>query len=273
VPHLARVTRKEARVPSAFPADGFPFAVPAIRALTSLDLDTPVTFLVGENGSGKSTLLEGIAAAAELRSLGSAELSADDSLAAQRALADTLRLGWTRRTRVGFFLRAEDFFGYVRRLARNDARLVREEEEAGLRPVVRRALDDRDGAAHVDEVASARFLVRRDARSHGESFFDLFESNLFSGGLYLLDEPEAPLSPQRQLAFLALLDAAVRDGGQFVIATHSPILLAYPGARIYSFDSVPVRAVAFEELDHVTITRDFLNEPQRYLRHLFAPEA
>jgi predicted ATPase len=268
VPHLARITRKELRVPSAFPQDGFPFAVPAVRALESLDLDAPVTFLVGENGSGKSTLLEAIAAAAELRSLGSAELSTDDSLAAQRALADTLRLGWTRRTRVGFFLRAEDFFGYLKRLARNDARIVREEEEVGLRPAVARAVDDERAAEHVDEIASAPYVAERDARSHGESFFDLFEANLFSGGLYLLDEPEAPLSPQRQLAFLALMHSAVRDGGQFVIATHSPILLAYPSARIYSFDEVPVREVAFETLDHVTITRDFLNDPERYLRHL-----
>jgi predicted ATPase len=271
VPHLARITRKEPRVASAFPQDGFPFAVPAVRALESLDLDTPVTFLVGENGSGKSTLLEAIAAAAELRSLGSAELSTDDSLAAQRALADTLRLAWTRRTRVGFFLRAEDFFGYLKRLARNDARIMREEEEVGLRPAlpsVAGAVNGQRGAEHVDEIASAAYIARRDARSHGESFFDLFQANLFSGGLYLLDEPEAPLSPQRQLAFLALMHSAVGDGGQFVIATHSPILLAYPGARIYSFDEAPVREVAFEELDHVTITRDFLNDPERYLRHL-----
>jgi predicted ATPase len=261
--HLTLVTRK-----SAAPASTeFPFSVPAIRSLARLDLSAPVTFFVGENGSGKSTLLEGIAAAAELPTLGSDEVALDRTLGAQRALAATLRLAWTKRTRRGFFLRAEDFFGYLRRLARQHARIEREKREAAFgRPLPGRE-DDIHSGTHADEVAAEQYLEAYDARSHGESFLELFQERV-RDGLYLLDEPEAPLSPQRQLALLAILADGVRDGAQFVVATHSPILLAFPGARIYSFDSAPVREVAYEELEHVTLTRDFLRAPERYLRHL-----
>jgi len=261
--HLIEITRKSAPLSP----EEFPFSVPAIRSLTRLDLSAPVTFFVGENGSGKSTLLEGIAAAAELPTLGSDEVALDGTLGAQRALAATLRLAWTKRTRRGFFLRAEDFFGYLRRLARQKARVIREDIEAKLgRPLPGRE-DDIHSGVHADELAAARHMQAYDSRSHGESFLELFQERVRQG-LYLLDEPEAPLSPQRQLALLAILADGVRDGAQFVIATHSPILLAFPGARIYSFDSAPVQEVAYEELEHVVITRDFLAAPERYLRHL-----
>ena len=257
--------------PGAEPEDdmGFPFSVPAVRTLTRLDLSAPVTFFVGENGSGKSTLLEGIAFAAGLPTIGSvSDVWQDDSLLPQRALGRALRLSWRTRSRYGFFLRAEDFFGYLRQKARDDARLVRERMEAAGG---RRAPDDEDeadGARHVDELAARRYLATHDARSHGESFLDLFTARLDSSGLYLLDEPETPLSPRRQLALLALMLDAVQGRAQFVVATHSPILLAFPGARIYGFDEPPVREVAYETLEHVTLTRDFLAAPERFLKHL-----
>src|SRR5690242_19439899 len=113
-----------------------------------------------------------------------------------------------------------------------------------------------------------RYGVDLDASSHGQSFLKLFQSRFVPEGLYLLDEPEAPLSPQSQLALLALLVDMVAQSAQFIIATHSPMLLAYPGARLYSFDTVPVTEVAYGELDHVVLTRAFLNDPEQYLRHL-----
>jgi predicted ATPase len=113
-----------------------------------------------------------------------------------------------------------------------------------------------------------RYGIDLDANSHGQSFLRLFSARFVPGGLYLLDEPEAPLSPQSQLALIAMIGEMVAQDAQFVIATHSPILLAYPGALIYSCDRVPMRAVPFEELDHVVLTRDFLNDPGRFLRHL-----
>jgi predicted ATPase len=113
-----------------------------------------------------------------------------------------------------------------------------------------------------------RYGADFDANSHGQSFLKLFQSRFVPGGLYLLDEPEAPLSPQSQLALLAMIGAMVAQNAQFIIATHSPILLAFPGARIYNFDATPVQAVAYEDLDHVRITRDFLNAPERYLNQI-----
>ena len=247
----------------------FPFSVPAIRSLRSLDLDAPVTLFVGENGSGKSTLLEAIAAAADLPVVGSANVWSDPTLTAQRELAKALKLTWHKRSNYGFYLRAEDFFGYLKQKARDDARIAREKATFGLPP----RMVPQDEATHHDEVAAAEFLARYDARSHGESFLDLFKQRIDGTGLYLMDEPEAPLSPQRQLALLALMGDAVREGAQFIVATHSPILLAYPGARIYSFDDPPIRPVRFDELEHVTLTRDFLAAPQRFLRALDLPGA
>jgi predicted ATPase len=245
----------------------FPFSVPAIRTMDELELDAPVTLFVGENGSGKSTLLEGIAAAANLPVVGTAGVWDDPTLAAQRRLASALKLTWRNRSSYGFYLRAEDFFGWLKQKARDDARIEREKREFGRPP---RLVPD-DEPAHRDEHAAAGYLARYDARSHGESFLDLFRSRIDGTGLYLMDEPEAPLSPQRQLALLALMGDAVRDGAQFIVATHSPILLAFPGARIYSFDEPPIRQVRYDELEHVTLTRDFLSAPERFLRHLGMP--
>src|SRR2546423_2244701 len=118
-----------------------------------------------------------------------------------------------------------------------------------------------------------RYGVDLDANSHGRSFLKLFQTHFVPGGLYLLDEPEAPLSPQSQLALLAMLGDMVNQDAQFIIATHSPMLLAFPGARIYSFDRTPLRTIAYEELDHVRITRDFLNAPDRYVSRVVTAQA
>ena len=118
-----------------------------------------------------------------------------------------------------------------------------------------------------------RYGAQLDANSHGESFLKLFQSRFVPGGLYLLDEPEAPLSPQSQLALLSMLGEMIAQQAQFIIATHSPMLLAFPGARIYTFDVIPVKAVAYEDLDHVRITRDFLNAPERYLNRIIERKA
>jgi predicted ATPase len=117
----------------------------------------------------------------------------------------------------------------------------------------------------------SRYGVDLDANSHGQSFLRLFQSRIVPDGLYLLDEPEAPLSPQSQLALMSLMADAIGAGAQFVIATHSPILLAYPGARIYSFDDGTISEVAFGDLDHVNLTRSFLNDPEQFLRKLLPP--
>lgn len=265
--HLASVTGPRGT------DDVFPFTVPAIRSLRSLDFPTSVTFFVGENGSGKSTLLEGLAAAARLPAIGSADMPRDDTLAGQRRLGKALRLSWTRRATRGFFLRAEDFFGFTKRLSQERAEFQQRLNEIEVeyreqnRSAYAAGLAMGPARASLEEM-ERRYGIDLDANSHGQSFLKLFRSRFVPGGLYLLDEPEAPLSPQSQLALLAMIGDMVEQDAQFIIATHSPLLLAFPAARIYSFDTVPVQAVSYEELDHVRLTRDFLNSPERYVRQI-----
>jgi predicted ATPase len=250
----------------------FPFSVPALHGLDALDFNGPVCCFVGENGSGKSTLMEALAIATGLPTVGAVSASQDRSLEAQARLARCLKLVWSRRTHRGFFLRAEDFFGFARRLVEMRADFQEELKEIDGayedRSVLARQLAKMPANRSLGEMGG-RYGENLDANSHGESFLKLFQSRLVPGGLYLLDEPEAALSPQSQLAFLAMIKDSVDDGSQFLIATHSPILMAIPGATIYSFDERPVGAMEFEDLEHVNLMRDFLARPQRFLRHLW----
>jgi predicted ATPase len=249
----------------------FTFDIPAIRALPELVFDRPITILVGENGSGKSTLLEALAIAARATTAGRVEAADDDTLAGVRALAADLRLSWSSRRQRGFFLRAEDFFGFAQRMATLRSELERDraavEVEHADRSDYARALATAPFHKELGELRR-RYGGGIDSQSHGESFIAFFRERFVPGGTYFLDEPEAPLSPSRQLGFLALLREAVAADGQVIMATHSPILLAAPGATIWSFDHDPIRRVEFEELEHVTLTRDFLNDREAFLRHL-----
>jgi predicted ATPase len=259
--------------PTGLAADAFPFTVPAVGDLLgrALTFGTPITFLVGENGSGKSTVLEALAAAIGSITAGSVSASGDRSLAHLAPLVDAIRLTWSKRTRRGFFLRSEDFFGYARRM--HDLRAEFEAERSAIWADPDRS-DSAKGFASMPYSRELADLQRRygeglDAVSHGEAFLTLFRDRLVPGGLFLLDEPEAPMSPMRQLALLALMTDAARDrDAQFIVATHSPILMAAPGATIYSFDGGAVRAVPYADLEHVRFTRDFLNAPEAFLRHL-----
>ena len=250
---------------------GFPFDLPALRGLDRFEFRAPVTVFVGENGSGKSTVLEALAIAARAITAGSAEATEDATLTGVGALAGELRLTWTKRPGRGFFLRAEDFFGYAKRLD-----TLRSELEAELRRVEIEYADAEPfarsmaGAPIRGELAALRerYGDGLDSRSHGESFLHFFAERLVPKGIYFLDEPEAPLSPARQLSLLSLLKRMEAESSQVIMATHSPILLAYPGAEILGFDSAPVAPVRYEDLEHVTLMRDFLRDPEAYLRHL-----
>jgi predicted ATPase len=270
MPQLISASFKGTGVP-----DGFPFSVPAIRSLEAVDLDVDVCLFVGENGTGKSTLLEALAVAAKLPAVGSGSLARDPTLKAQRRLADALRLSWRGRTHRGFFLRAEDFFGFQKSVtaqrAEHEAELGRLDDELrDASPLARSlAMGVHQGSIH--EITD-RYGEDPDARSHGEAFLDLLRTRLVPQGLFLMDEPEAALSPQSQLAFLAMVKEGVHQGGQFIIATHSPILMAIPGARIFLFDEGRIRTARFEELDSVSLVRDFLQAPDRFLRHLWPPD-
>ena len=249
----------------------YPFNSPALAGLEALPFSASVTLLVGENGSGKSTLLEALARKLRLPALGSAELAQDPSLAGVEPLSSQMTTVFAgKRPRTGFFLRAEDFFGYTKRIAalqaEMQAELKRVETEYRGKS---RFTQDQARMAFAGSLHSlqADHGPDPDARSHGESFIHLFQGRLREGGLYLLDEPEAPLSPARQLALISLIKG-YEPASQFILATHSPILMAYPGAAIWSFDEAPAALTPYDQLESVQLTRDFLACPQRYLRQL-----
>ena len=256
----------------AAPRDGFPFDIPALRAGTVVPLNRPVTILAGENGSGKSTLLEALAVLAELPALGSAQVAQDRTLAGPTELANVLRPAWSPRLRRGFFLRAEDVFGYVLKIRAEMKQLARDlkEAEQRLEGASPHALALGTGPYRASIGAlRARYGENPDARSHGETFLHLFRERIVPGGLYLMDEPEAALSPQSQLALVALMHDAVRQGSQFVIATHSPLLQAVPGAGILLFEDGPLREATWEDLPSVQLWRRILQEPAAWLRHVW----
>lgn len=249
----------------------FPYNVPVIAQLESVRFASSVTFLVGENGSGKSTFLEALATTVRLPTIGTEEAGRDPSLAAVRQLSKHLRLSWTKRTGRGFYLRSEDFFGFAKRIAQMQAELQVDMAAVDEEYVGRS--DFAKGLAKMPYAGQLAALKDRyghglDARSHGEAFLALFQARFVPEGLYLLDEPEAPLSPLRQVGLLSLLKEMVARDAQFIIATHSPILMAFPGATILNFDQSPPQPVLWDKLEHVNVTRGFLNDPQLYLRHL-----
>ncbi len=244
-------------------AGSYPFSVPALASFSALDFTTPVTFFVGENGSGKSTLLEAIALKARLPPATGGPLEHDETLDPVRPLALALRLAWRPRTRFGFFLRAEDFFNFASGMRRRAESMDEMAERFGDDPRVRGYMFAQKQAI------TSRYGEDLHAVSHGEGFLKFFHSRCVPGGLYLIDEPEAALSPQRQLAFLSLVKTLVEEGdAQFIVATHSPLLLAYPGARILGFDEGAIVETAYADLPHVTLTKSFLENPERYLRQL-----
>lgn len=220
--------------------DTYPYNIPAIKELGLLEFHADVTFLVGENGSGKSTLLEAIAVALDFSPQGGTRDFKVGDAESVSNLHETLRLARSfRKPRDGYFLRAESFF--------NVATFI---DEIGD--------PTRYGASSLHGL------------SHGEMFMALLNHRFHGKGLYLLDEPEAALSPNRQLAALAAIHRLVEDKSQFIIATHSPILLSYPHAKIMLFDGSGLSEVAFEDTEHFAVTRDFLNHYPKRLEQLLA---
>lgn len=250
--------------------EGFPFTLPLVRDLGELRFTAPATFFVGENGSGKSTLLEAIAAGMKAVAMGSADMARDPTLAAARALGAALVFARKRAPKRKAFLRAEDVFGFTKRVSADMGELGALAEN--FRTSLRAGSYGQKlavGLARSQKGAlAAAYGDDPDAGSHGETFLALMQARLKPGGLYLLDEPETPLSPQRQLALLALLKRGVAEDCQFIIATHSPILMALPGAAIWLFEGGRIRPVAWDETEHVALTRAFLAHPGRFLDKL-----
>lgn len=231
--------------------DEHPFSVPAIRHLDSLAFHPQVTFFIGENGTGKSTLLEAIAVLEGFNPEGGTRnynFATCDTHSRTLPQAMQLRRCVNRGlAREGFFFRAESYYNV---LTYHDKSVYDKHD----RPKYR--LGPPGVSPH--EI------------SHGESFMALVTQRLFRAGLYLFDEPEAALSPQRQLVLLARMRQLIDQGSQLIIATHSPIIMAYPDAWIYSFSDRGIERVAYEDTDHYKITRAFLTRTEKMLEELFS---
>lgn len=227
----------------------YPFGLPALRGWDRIMLHPQVTFFVGENGSGKSTLIEAIAVGSGFNAEGGSKNFNFSTHASHSSLHNFLRIARSpRRRRDGYFLRAESYYNVASEIER---------------------LDEAPGGPRIIDSHGGTSLH---AMSHGQSFMALMEHRFFGNGLYILDEPEAALSPNRQLSFLSRLHELVQQKSQFIIATHSPILLAYPQAKIFEFGENGVSETAYEELEHVQVTRNFLNRTQTFLDVLLAPD-
>lgn len=225
--------------------DGYPFSLPAVQRLEKIEFHPKVTFFIGENGSGKSTLLEAIAVAWGFNPEGGSKNFRFSNRASHSRLSDYLRLAKSiRRPRDGFFLRAESFFNVATEIERMDA------EPAPAPPII-----NSFGGRSLHE------------QSHGESFFALIMERFGGDGLYILDEPEAALSPMRQLAMLRRIHDLIQDESQFIIATHSPILMAYPNAQILSVENA-LQPVSYTETEHFVVARSFLNNHEKMIREI-----
>jgi predicted ATPase len=221
----------------------YPFTIPAVRELEKIRFHENVTFLVGENGSGKSTVLEALAISLGLGAEGGTRNTLFKTADAVSPLHESLRLSrGTPKPRDAYFLRAESFYNV---------------------------------ATYMDEVDYLRSYGGKSLhkQSHGESFMAVLLNKLRGDGIYFLDEPEAALSPTRQLAALRAIHELVEDSSQFIIATHSPILLSYPRSKIIQFDEFGIREIALKDTDHFAVTRDFLNNHEARLQELLNDSA
>jgi predicted ATPase len=222
--------------------DSYPFSVATIGHLEELTFRARICFFAGENGTGKSTLLEAIAAHYGFGPEGGNRNFSNDSTESNHStdpLVKVLRLSFDRRTGAGFFLRAESFF---------------------------------NSASHIDAMGLSEYYGGKSlhSRSHGETFLTVLETKFQRNGLFLLDEPEAALSPQRQLAFIVLIHDVLRKhtDAQFIVSSHSPILLGYPEAQIFSFDEGVIHEIDYEQAPPMQIARRFLNDRESFLREL-----
>ncbi len=216
----------------------YPFSIPAIGSLERLEFHPNVTFFVGENGSGKSTLLEALAVHCGFGEEGGTKNVTVATAQTVSVLKEHLRVAkGIRRPKDGYFLRAESFY--------NIATFM-------------------DGVGYLKSYGGKSLHQQ----SHGESFLALLTKKFRGEGLYFLDEPEAALSPKRQLAALVAIQMLVEKRSQLIIATHSPLLLAYPNARIYSFGDAGITTIQYEETEHYQVTRHFLNDYRRQINYL-----
>lgn len=246
----------------------FPFNIPAVKFAKQISLAEGVTIFAGDNGCGKSTLLESIAYALNLPLIGGF-IGSRPGFEAARTLNPYLNIKWGRKNIKGFFFRAEDFSDFINAVEREKNKIERDLDD------LRGEVDDAI-IKQMSESANYRLFEMRknygsdmQAFSHGEAYLNILHTRIADKGLYLLDEPEAALSPLKQLSLIAFILSALKNGNtQLLIATHSPILMGIPGALLYEIAEDGMQPVQFRDTDHYRITKTFLDNPDSYLRRL-----
>jgi predicted ATPase len=246
----------------------FPFNIPAVQYAREVALNNKVTVFVGDNGCGKSTLLESIAYHLNLPLIGG-YIKSHPGFEAARIIEPYLAIEWKRQTSKGFFFRAEDFSDFINSVEKEKNKIAGDLSE--LKGVV----DDSIINEMSDSMNYKLFLMRKNygenmqAFSHGEAYLKILQTRIGDKGIYLLDEPEAALSPLKQLSLISfILDVLKDKNAQFIIATHSPILMGIPNASLYEIQENEMKLVSYTETDHYRITKTFLDNPEYYLKHL-----
>ncbi len=246
----------------------FPFNIPAVKYAQNIEFKSPVTFIIGDNGTGKSTLLETLAFRLQLPHMDGAGYG-KKGFEAAKALLPFLELEWDIERSVGFFFRAEDFGDFLNSIDRTGARLHGQLED------LHGEVPDHIIQQMKDSANYQLFHVRKDygqdlqGFSHGEAYLKIMQEKITQRGIFLLDEPEAALSPTKQLSLIYFIHEHLQSHmSQFIIATHSPMLMAYPGATIYEVTEDAMKEVTLEETEHYSVTKSFLNNPEAYLRFL-----
>lgn len=246
----------------------FPFNIPAVQFARQIQLDNKVTIFIGDNGSGKSTLLESIALELNLPLIGG-YIKDHPGFEAARLIQPFIEIEWKRQTHKGFFFRAEDFSDFVNS-TENERRKI-----AGDLSELKGVVDDSIISQMSESMNYSLRRMRRDygenmqAFSHGEAYLNILQTRIGDKGVYLLDEPEAALSPLKQLSLIFFIIEVLKNGNtQFIICTHSAILMGIPEAMIYEIREDSMEQVGYKETDHYRITRNFLNNPDSYLREL-----
>lgn len=246
----------------------YPFNLEWLNSTQEIEFRKPLTFFVGDNGVGKSTLIQAIAIQNQIPQLTNELYENDPEYENISKLSACFNSQWDVKSKNGFFFRADDFISFVR-----ENKKLRKELENELDLLDEKGIDKLafERQPYQNSLAALKRSYPKELHkmSHGQSFLALFKSRLSPNSLYILDEPETPLSPQNQLTLLYMIDEQIKQGSQFIIASHSPILTAYPNADIYSIKSNQIKLIEYEEIENVEFMKNFMADPKRYMYYSF----